>query len=240
MTQHVGVHWFSQQGSSRKQNSDACSVFSSRSHVLALIGDASERGLRGAEYIKQWMRYVVDEVANADTPSCYLILNKMQQGQGAMRQDFPAERASYAALFIDHYTKAAWAFSCGDCRVGLQIENGEFKWLTPVHSMVNWRGDEFTSEHTLPASRHSVTRTLNSRRFDRPEIIEVAYNTSASWILATDGYWIEQQIQKIPIADLEDDASFLKISADANGWLNDTDKNNWYYIASDPLMESSL
>ncbi|MBA2659212.1 MAG: hypothetical protein H0U72_06625 [Nitrosospira sp.] len=228
--QKLGVHWFSQQGSSRKQNSDACSVFSSRSHILALIGDASERGLRGAEYIEQWMRYVVDEVANVDALSYHLILNKMQEGQGAMREHFPAERACYAAIFIDHQTKATWAFLCGDCRVGLQTENGGFNWLTPVHSQVNWRANEFTSEHAFLTPRHSVTRTLNSRRFDPPEVIEVAYNTSASWILATDGYWIEQQIQKIPIADLEDDASFLKLTGGANGWVNDTDRKNWYHI----------
>lgn len=60
MSQFVGVgfHWFSQKGLFRKRNNDACSVFSSKFHVLAIIGDASERGLRGGEYIEQWMRYV--------------------------------------------------------------------------------------------------------------------------------------------------------------------------------------
>jgi serine/threonine protein phosphatase PrpC len=232
MIEYVGLHWFSQKGLSRKQNSDACSVFSSKSHVLALIGDASEHGLRGAEYIEQWMRYVVDEVANADAPTCQFVLAKMRQGQAALRQRFPAERACYGALFIDHHIKAAWTFACGDCRVGLQIENDAFKWITPVHSRANWRGDEFTAEHAILESRHSVTRTLNSKRFQLPEIVKVEYNPSATWILATDGYWIEQQIQKIPIPELEDDASFLKISADANGWLDYSDRKNWYHIAS--------
>jgi hypothetical protein len=207
--------------------------------MLALIGDGSPRGLHGAEYIEQWMRFIVDEVANADTPSCQLILNKMRQGQDAMRQHFPTERACYGALFIDHLTKAAWTFSCGDCRIGLQIATGEFKWITPVHSSANWRGEEFTSEHAMLECRHSVTRTLNSRRFDFPEVTKITYSASASWILATDGYWIEQQIRKIPISDLEDDASFLKISIGANGWLNDTDRKNWYYIESDALMTLS-
>jgi serine/threonine protein phosphatase PrpC len=238
MTQDVGLHWFSQKGLSRKQNNDACSVFSSSSHILALIGDASERGLRGAEYIEQWMRFVVDAAANADTPTYQLVLQKMQQGQGILRQHFPTERACYGALFIDNHTKAAWAFSCGDCRVGLQMGNGEFKWMTPVHSMANWRGNEFTAEHTILESRHSATRTLNSRRFELPEIVEVEYNSSATWVLATDGYWIEQQIQKIPISKLEDDASFLKISADTSGWLNHADRKNWYHITSgkEPLL----
>ena len=234
MTQRLNAQWFSRKGSARKQNSDACAVFLSRSHTLAIIGDASERGLRGAKYVEQWMRFIVDQISQTAMPSREIVLSKMEQGQVTMRQQFPAERACYGALFMDHDNQVAWTFSCGDCRIGVQLANGDLRWITPVHSRANWRGEEFTIAHALSSSRQTVTRTLNSRRFDPPEIVEATYNSSASWILATDGYWIDQQIQKIPITSLEDDASFLKISPDPNGWMTDTDCENCYHIGSNP------
>lgn len=235
MNSKVSMHWFSKKGSTRAQNSDACAVFYNQSYAFAIIGDASEKGNHGREYLMQWMSSVVDSVFIETSLNCESIIGIMKKEHEKLRTQFVSSRACWGALFIDHKTEKTWTFSCGDCRVGIEHYDGSVEWLTPVHSLANWRGEEFTNEHAWSSCRHQVTRTLKSKRFAAPAVLENKYDIKSNWILATDGYWIEQRIKQIPIENLEDDSSFLRFSYDRGGTIVDTDYDN-YYISTSPTI----
>lgn len=83
----------------------------------------------------------------------------------------------------------------GDCQAGIQ-SNDSIKWL-------------FTPHRVNP---YLITRSLNAKRFLRPEIIEATLKPDAGLLLCSDGYWCEHAEQDIPLAALEDDASLLTIT----------------------------
>jgi hypothetical protein len=170
----------------------------------------------------------VDGIAILEAPCFEHVLDRMEAEHKRIRHDFPAETACYAGFFVDFVNKAIWAFSCGDCRVGL-LQDGSPSWVTPVHSSANWRGEEFTLEHAQSSTRRIVTRTLNSKRFVRPEVIQMDYDPAALWILATDGYWIDRLMLSDAALCL-DDASFLQIHAGADGLTVESDCGNLYQV----------
>ena len=230
MSNKVSAQWFSKKGAARDRNSDACAVYSNENYCIAIIGDASETGSYGREFVIKWMASVVDKVANEAVLNCEVILCIMKAAHQKLRFTFISSRACWSALFIDHQNEKTSTFSCGDCRIGKEIENGIIMWLTPVHTMANWSGEEFLQEHALSDCRHRVTRTLNSKRFVEPEIREFAYQAQAIWILATDGYWIEQKMESVPLESLQDDASYFRVSIAVANQYVDTDANNFYCV----------
>ena len=53
-----------------------------------------------------------------------------------------------------------------------------------------WRS--FYLEHALSDARHTVTRCLKVKRFTAPEVLEAPFDPASTWLLATDGYWVDQ------------------------------------------------
>ncbi|WP_295748364.1 hypothetical protein [Undibacterium sp.] len=230
MSSLVSVHWFSRKGQARERNSDACAVFSNASTILAIIGDASEKGLQGSEYVMTWMASVVDQMAIENAPTCDLILTVMRNVHRQLRPNFPSARACWGALFIDHKNEKVWMFSCGDCRAGIENEDGTIKWHTTVHSQANWQGEEFLPAHAKMPYRHQVTRSLNAKRFVDPDVMEIDYDQQGRWVLATDGYWVEHQMECASIHDLQDDASFFRVSCIKNSRCVESDSDNYYQV----------
>jgi len=232
MNSMVSIHWFSHKGQTREHNSDACAVLIKPSYILAIIGDASEKGNQGSEYVMAWITSVVKTLSIEDGPSCGGILTVMKEihQQLRLRSCFSSARACWSALFIDHKNEKIWTFSCGDCRVGIEDEDGTIEWRTTVHSQANWKGEEFLPEHAKMPCRHQVTRSLNVKRFVDPDVTEIEYNPQGRWILATDGYWVEHKIEGTPIYNLRDDASFFRISFNKSKLHIESDSENYYQI----------
>jgi hypothetical protein len=224
-----GLSWFSQKCGSHQENRDAGAVFQSASQIFALIGDASARGPHGAQYIRQWIDHVVSAAALMPLMDVPRILTSMKEGQVALREQFPSEMACYAALLIDHAEQSVHAFSCGDCCAGTLAPNHSIQLLTPVHTMANWRGEPFAPEHALMPARHTVTRCLKSNRFIEPDIIALKYMPGVTWILSTDGYWIDHRINNIALKDLQDDASHIIMHANHQPLRVETDCDNWHH-----------
>nr|WP_314860758.1 hypothetical protein [uncultured Undibacterium sp.] len=230
MTNQASAYWFSKKGAERNNNCDACALFSNEDYCLTIIGDASEKSHQGREFVTKWMTSVVAKVANEKILNCEIIINIMKIVHQDLRLSFASSKACWSALFIDYINERTWTFSCGDCRIGQESEDGTIKWLTPVHTLANWCGEEFLQKHASSDGRHQVTRTLNSKRFTDPEILEVSYAEQAIWILATDGYWIEQKMENVHPELLKDDASYFRVP---NGVINqrvNTDADNFYQV----------
>lgn len=230
MNSPVFIDWFSRKGQARKRNSDACAVLNKPSYFIAIIGDASEKGLRGSDYVMSWMKSVVNQIPVEHVPSCDVILTVMKQVHLQLRPHFPSARASWGALFIDHKNEKIWMFSCGDCRVGIEDAEGSIAWHTNVHSQANWTGEKFSSAHAGMPDRHHITRSLNAKRFVDPDVMEIEYAAQDHWILATDGYWVEHKIKGIPICNLQDDASFLRVAWSKKKRCVESDTENYYQI----------
>jgi len=199
-------------------------------YVFAIVADGAEtKGERPSEYIGRWIQLLLTGLARESIVNEAAVIRQMKTSHEALRRSYPAERASYAALLLDREEQRAIMFCCGDCRIGLESsEQTEPAWLTPVHSLANWRGEKFTHEHLVSPLRCTLTKSLNSRLFQNPDVIEVGYQATDTWILATDGYWAEHKMEMNSLNDALDDTSYLRISFKERILQLDTDCNNFY------------
>ena len=114
-------------------------------------------------------------------------LAELHEGQKHLRTErFFAEKASYTAFLLPHEAKDAYVFCCGDCTLGAQSPDGNIEWLTRTHTLVTALEELGISADA--SKQHIVTRTLNAKRFQKPEVHVVPANVSGLWVLATDGY----------------------------------------------------
>ena len=114
-----------------------------------------------------------------------------------MRSQFLFNIASYLILLLPKQESdlSAKIIHCGDCRLGIRRENGDIMWQTNVHTAANSDGSFFSEECYLDPARHMLTRCLNARRFQYPDVQEI-HSTNrctcrCTWLLCTDGYWAE-------------------------------------------------
>ena len=226
------THWMSRKGASTGDNRDACGIFSSPCTTLAMIADAAELGHDGAGLAGEFIRSVMERAVRMDDPVPERIVEIMRTVHGEIRLRYLAEKACYSALLIRHDLNEAWTITCGDCRVGRYREDGQIDWITPVHCMATPFGQAFTAVHACLADRHTVTRRLHARRFDAPEIRFVEdYSVGTSWVLATDGYWIESLKGDQMTRDVaDDDASWMLMSFERDHEFLETDCGNWYRL----------
>jgi serine/threonine protein phosphatase PrpC len=228
----LNVTWTSRRGRAREDNRDAGGLLHSGPITFAVILDASNRGPKGAEFGRQWIKHVLDAVAAVAGTDPTIVLSAMRDAHSLLRSSYPCEVASYSALLLRHDLHKAWAIACGDCRIGSKREpDGTIEWLTPVHTLANKTGEPFTTEHALSPERHTLTRSLNARRFACPDIIELDINAIQCWLLATDGYWIEHLIAKVAQEKLNDDASCLQLRVAMSDSYVDSDCDNWYVLS---------
>lgn len=178
--------WYSRQGTTCAENRDACGIYESAAYSFFVVVDASPRGERGIQFTTCWITTVLDRMS-PELPSITSVLSALHEGQKHLRTErFFAEKASYAAFLLPRQAKDAYAFCCGDCTLGTQTPNGNVEWLTRTHTLVN--ALEELGINADASKRHIVTRTLNAKRFQKPEVHLVPANASGLWVLATDGY----------------------------------------------------
>ncbi len=222
--------WTSRKGQERLDNRDAGGLFVSTQSTLAIVLDASERGPHGAYFAQHWVRHVLDAAAALADATAERLIELMRAAHRDLRMQYPAEVACYGALLVRHDLHRAWALNCGDCRIGVRQSGMAIEWLTPVHTIANMQGELFTVEHARSEERHVVTRVLNAKRFVLPDIVELSISTTARYVLATDGYWIEDMLATRPELHGTDDASVMILTFPPATSSMQADCDNWYVI----------
>lgn len=226
------IRWYSRKGQGRKQNCDVAGVIVKQNYLFAVVADAAENsGRASAEYVYTWIKQLIDNISISEEINQNIVLEKMQDAYLCIRQQFLKEKACYCALLIDFSKSDVIAYSCGDCRVGWQYGDECIRWFSVVHSIANWKGEEFSEKHAASPNRHIVTKSLNAKRFNFPDMVGGTYKKNVSWILATDGYWVDHQMQAILSENLIDDSSVLNILVEESGSTIDSDCDNWYWEA---------
>ncbi|RLA17929.1 MAG: hypothetical protein DRQ62_14410 [Gammaproteobacteria bacterium] len=203
--------WITRQGNERSTNNDAVGVVDTANYFFTIIVDAAEKGDQGTTLAKYWAQAITQNVGNITTPTPDAIVELMQEKQQALRNQFLHEIASYTAILYDKNNNEGHAIISGDCRLGLQ-QAGDITWLTNVQTLANADGSFFGPQHLKKESRHTLTRSLNAKRFTQPEVSTITLPEGAVWLLCTDGYWAEHLCENKRWDQLADDASCLKIA----------------------------
>ncbi len=178
--------WYSKQGAACAENRDACGIFESETYTFSIVMDASPCGERGIQFNACWISNVLGRMS-PELPSATSVLSALQEGQKHLRTErFFAEKASYIAILLPREAQDAYVFYCGDCSLGVRSTEGNIEWLTRPHTLVNAL-EEFGIDADA-SKRHIVTRTLNAKRFQEPEVRVIPANVFGLWVLATDGY----------------------------------------------------
>ena len=227
--------WFSRRGQARAENRDVGGVCGGDQFTLALVVDASCRGPRGAAFARDWAHGVLARAVTQARLGPGELVTMMRDAHRAIRTVYPAETASYLALLLDAERREAWALCCGDCRLG-QAARAGVRWLTPVHdlgAMAAGRNGVGFDE----AWRRTLTRCLRGRRFEPPEVLRIE-GLEGAWMLATDGYWREHLGDAVPLDQLNDDASCLRLGGDMPGERLDSDCDNWQWFGQGVVEEA--
>jgi serine/threonine protein phosphatase PrpC len=204
--------WTSRQGNERKTNNDAVAIIDKESFFFTIIVDAAEQGSLGAELAHYWTQTVATFIqAETSCPVPVAIIDFMKEAQKQLRTKFLHEIASYTILLHNKTNKKSSAIICGDCRIGIKQAEG-INWLSNVHTLANVEGEFFGAQHNDDLSRHTITRSLNAKRFTTPEIQKLTLDENESWLLCTDGYWAEYIGEQKEWLQLSDDASCLEIA----------------------------
>jgi len=227
--------WFSRRGQARAENRDVGGVCGGEQFTLALVVDATCRGPRGAAFARDWVHGVLSRAEAQARLGPDELVTMMRDAHRAIRTVYPAETASYLALLLDAERCEAWTLCCGDCRLG-QAARAGVRWLTPVHDLGGMaaclNGVGFDG-----AGRRTLTRCLRGRRFETPEVLRIE-GLEGAWMLATDGYWREHLADAVPLDQLNDDASCLRLGGDMPGERLDSDCDNWQWFGQGVVEEA--
>jgi len=205
--------WNSQKGRERQSNSDAVAVINGRTFFFAMLVDAAEKSNKS----NQFARYLTERVASSvlelkTTPSSADLLNIMRNTQKQLRYHFLQETASYIVLVYDKNAEKGLVLSCGDCRLALL--SSDIKWLTKTDTLLTAFDESQGHVKKELMTRHTLTSSLNAKRFASPKVITIGALNGKQWILCSDGYWAEHIDEKISWEKLKDDASCLTIATE--------------------------
>ena len=191
----MDITWQSQRGQQRQNNNDAAAIGYVQGYLLAIVVDAAEMGCSGRALSQHWAKEVIYEATHSQAyESPELLIDLMHEKQKSLKHQYLHDVASYCLLRMELSSGYFQLLHVGDCQAGIQKKDS-VEWL-------------ITPNRVTP---YLITRSLNAKRFLRPEIIEATLKPDAGLLLCSDGYWYEHLEQDIPLATLEDDASLLSI-----------------------------
>jgi len=247
----MNITWTSRQGRVRRANSDAVAIGYKGQYLVAVVVDAAEKQRNGRLLVgindkgKRLAQYWADSclcelIATSAFQDEEKLLNCLHEKQKHLRVHYLHDIAVYGVLILDTNTREFdWWFS-GDCRLGLKDDadgaesekNSQVNWLSQPHRLEN--SPLFNTQDKTPAkaeehqqiARHTLSQSLNARRFIRPEKISSQLSAMQSIVIATDGYWCEHLTLGIAIDSLEDDASVLSIKPGKRQLSLTTDTSN--------------
>lgn len=222
--------WNSRKGNKRQSNNDAVAVINGKTFFFAILVDAVEKSDKSNQFACYWAKTIANAVLSREKcPSVEQLLNIMRNTQKLLRHQFLNETASYIALIYNKSTQKTQAFVCGDCRLGLV--SSEIKWLTKTHTLLTAFDDSLGDVKKDLITRHTLTHTLNAKRFIQPEIVSINSFQNEQWLLCSDGYWAEHLDENIPWEQLQDDSSCLTISMNKlSTQQNSSDCENYFFM----------
>lgn len=256
------IAWTSRKGQQRQYNSDAVALGYTGPYLVAVIVDAAERAVEGRLRVginsqgKRLATYWADsclatmlKAHRADRgPDTLLtteepLLTLLSQQQKALKAGYLHDIASYGVLILNTTTGDIRWWYTGDCRIGLRDQSGVIEWLNTPHRLENaplwqaWQGTEAAvlTMAEQETAKHTLTQSLNARRFTRPVLVTAQLpvkavvqgsTPDAAIALATDGYWCEHLRHGTAMAELEDDASVLTLTPGKRSLSLQTDTPN--------------
>jgi hypothetical protein len=227
------ITWNSRKGMARKVNSDAAALAYVGDYLIAVVVDAAEKtcgnrllfgvSSEGKRLAAWWADNCAQTLANAPEllVSEHEIVRQLAVLQKKLRPYFLHDIASYGVLVLHRRSGAADWYYTGDCRLGIESASGGLEWLGTPHRVdaflgVNIDASQGKRDELKQAARHTLTRTLNVKRFSTPEAIKARFDQDATesirLLVATDGHWCEDPERHIGSAVVSDDASLLTIT----------------------------
>ncbi|MCK5893411.1 MAG: protein phosphatase 2C domain-containing protein [Endozoicomonadaceae bacterium] len=219
----MNISWQSQQGQKRRSNNDAVAIgyvencvqqtaAESKGCLLAIVVDAAEKTTRAQAFAQHWANTIIYKATHTSAyTSPELLIELMHGQQKQLRRQYLHDIASYCLLRLELDSGCFQLLNIGDCQAGIQHSEGIGWLMTPHH-----------------INQHYLTRSLNAKRFLRPDIIESTLAKNDRLLLCTDGYWYEHLQQKNPLKQLADDASVLTISHGAQCLTMESDAYNLF------------
>lgn len=226
--------WNSRKGNERQSNNDAVAVINGKTFFFAMLVDAVEKSDKSNQFACFWAKTIVSSILSMGThPSTEDLLNIMRNTQKHLRHQFLHETASYTALIYNKMSQEAQVIACGDCRLGVDVSGG-INWLTKIHTLMTAFDYSLGDVKKDLMTRHTLTHTLNARRFIQPEIVSINGLKNEQWLLCSDGYWAEHLDENISWEQLQDDASCLTISMNKLSTQQDnSDCENYFFLECD-------
>lgn len=201
------LSWNSKKGVDRKTNNDFLGVLNDKNHCVCFLFDAASRTEKSNKFCKNWVLEFITLLAKYKSLSSEVIIKVLQDNHESLRRQYVSEIASYTCVYLNKQTAEVLSLGVGDCRVGntSHLMDG-IKWKTQVHTLANILGQDVTVDILNQNERNILTRSLNARRFETPEL--KSFSRDNAVILATDGYWVDYENQNNSGSD---DASYLMI-----------------------------
>lgn len=226
-------HWFTKAGSARQENQDYAGIAQRGDSLFAIIADGVSSCPDSGPLACALTRYLVDLViANDHPPTSANITCYLKEAFISLKQSCsPNASAAFLAAYFSA-DKLMYAIHAGDCRIGLQSNEGLITWKTEVHSLANATNPLEEDSLRVHPARNQLTRSFSTRRYKVPDITTLACEYAEGAALATDGFWAGLPVQDQPAAcsedwagphDNEDDASrlIIKWSHSPQTWPED-------------------
>lgn len=220
------LEWNSYQGRERVSNNDAVAVGWQGKWLLCMLVDAAARSDKSQAFAQHWarqtLRHLLQQPIEIGTGAVTTLLGQEQQ---RLRDSFLLELGSYCLLCLDTESGQAHTYHVGDCRVG-QIQAEGIAWCTAPHTL---------DQQVADGCRHTLTHSLNAKRFAVPEISTFQLLPTGKLLMATDGYWAECLQGENPYAQTQDDASYLTLENGAWAFDCQSDTDN-SFVMTEPNL----
>lgn len=243
------ITWTSRKGMARKLNNDAAALAYVGDYLIAVVVDAAEKTCgnrllfgvspKGKRLAVWWADNCVQALAGA--PELLVsereVVRELALLQKNLRPYFLHDIASYGVLILHRCSGTAGWYYTGDCRLGIETVSAGLEWLGAPHrvdafSEFNADAGKGQPDDLLQAARHTLTRTLNAKRFSMPGFVSARLDQHAAdpmkFLIATDGHWCEGSQNCLASASVSDDASLLTIAYGQQVLTLDTDAPNLF------------
>lgn len=221
------LSWNSKRGTHRKTNNDFLGVLNHKNYCVCLLLDASSKTEESSKFSQEWVSSFIRRLSAHEYLSDEIITHVLQVNHESFRRRYLFEIASYACVYIDKYKPKAFALVVGDCRVGNTDRSMQnIIWRTQVHTLANATGEELTVDALKKRERNVLTRALNARRFEKPELSK--FSIESDLVLATDGFWVPYELQDNARLD---DESYLVIKFEQKEFIfSPIDSENFFIL----------
>jgi len=233
------MEWHSRRGNARLNNSDAVALGVWDNQAVIALVDAAE-SITSVELASQWAQVCVSAVIGAEGQGrADSIIAALRQSHKRLRHKYVQDRASYLIAVLELGQRSGTLLFAGDCRLGIS-GTGRPVWLNMPHTVeAHYRHSSTECPTDIEGAEHILTRAFKGRRFQTPECRSFVWAEGASLLFSTDGHWREHLRDGTPLKDLQDDASFLRLTAGAAplNVTQHTDTSNLIIVDRDLLSD---